>query len=216
MPDERVDRAAGERRRSVRGLARGRVGSGDRGGSRRHERRARPRRDRRPGRLHGPRGHAPRQQALGRRRRLALQRRRHEPDAAERARRADRSRCLAGRDHGHARARRLRAAARGDGAREDAPLRVRSSRSARSSAATRRTSSSSRPSAPRACSWQGSRPASRSPSASSRSRRSSRRRRASARPPRPCARRSRWPTSSPGSGPVPASSVALSLQSRPR
>ena len=61
-------------------------------------------------------------------------------------------------DHGHAGARRVRAAARGDGAREDPPLRVRSSRSARSCAARRRTSTTSRPSAPRACSSPGSRP----------------------------------------------------------
>ena len=170
------------------------------------ERRARARRGRRPERLHGARGHAARQPPLGRRRRLALQRRRDEPDAPGRARRAHRSGRLAGRDHRDAGARRIRAAARRDGAREDAPLRVhrRARRGrARRDAALRLRRAGVRL---RACSWPGSRPGCPSRSASSRSTRSSRPRPGSRRRPTPSARRSRWPTCSPGSGPAPAPS----------
>ena len=101
-----------------------------------------------------------------------------------------------GGDHGHARSRRVRAAARRDGAREDAALRVHRRarlRHPRRDAALRlrrRARRRAASSSPR------SRPASRSRSASSRSIASSRRRRGSTRAPRPCAPRSRWPTSS--------------------
>ena len=67
------------------------------------------------------------------------------------------------------------------------------------------------PSAPPASSSPRSRPACRSPSACSPSTPSSRPRRGSTRPPRPCARRSRWPTCSPGCGPAPASELAATL-----
>ena len=78
-------------RRCLRGVAGCRVGQRDRGHPRRRQRRARARRDRRSRRLHGPRGSATRRPPLGRRRRLALQRRRHEPAAAPRARGAHRA-----------------------------------------------------------------------------------------------------------------------------
>ena len=146
------------------------------------------RRDRRPGRLHGARGHADRPPPLGRGRRLALQRRPHEPDARARARRARGGRRRAGRGHDRAGARaRSSCRSRRWRSRRRAATRA-SSRSARSCAARRRTSTTSRARPPPACSSPRSRPACRSRSACSRSRRSSRARRGSTAPATPCGR----------------------------
>ena len=79
----------------------------------------------RAGRPPGAGGRAGRHPPRGRRRRQPLQRRDHEPPARERARRARRGRRRTRRDSRRPRARRVRAPARGDGAREDAPLLVR-------------------------------------------------------------------------------------------
>ena len=124
---------------------------------------------------------------------------------AARARGARRGRRRAGRDHGRAGARRVRAAARRDGAREDAPLRVhrraRRDRARRDAALRlRRRRVRLGPPARRR-----SRPASRSPSACSPSRHVEQARGADRQGRRRGPhRRSRWPTSSPSCARAPA------------
>ena len=154
-------------------------------------------------------GHAARQSPLGRSRRLALQRRRHEPDAAERARCArarrasprTRSRSCRSRERSSCRSQRWRS-------RRRAATRA-SSRSARSCAETRRTSTTSPPSARPGLQLAGIEtgvPVSFGvltvetvEQAEARDRQGR---------PRRCARRSRWPTCSPGSGRAPGSSCS--------
>ena len=130
-------------------------------------------------------------------RRQPLQRRAHDAAARVGARRA-RARPGVAREAitVDARAGRVRAAARGDGARQDAPLRLHRRarlRHPRRDAALRLRRERGGERAP---ARRDSRPASRSRSACSRSRRPSRPRPGSTRAPRPSARRSRWPTSS--------------------